>query len=231
MVIMSPQFTEIVDRHATNSRLTPGCQFAVSMFADNKGMNTSAVHSQMFSQFIPESAGIQYRSGADDPVGRIAGFLQGYISQNVYRIGDNEQDSFKGSLFNLPDNGLHNGTVFPDQIQSRLVGLLVGTGSDHNDCGIRNIIIRTRIDLHGTGKCHAMTDIHSFSFRTIMIGIDQYHFRKKLTLHQGKRGRRSHKSAAHYNYLSTVNTHNSDLLSFTLSLFQNQMPDVYTMDR
>lgn len=98
MVIMSPQFTEIVDRHATNSRLAPGCQFAVSMFADNKGMNTSAVHSQMFSQFIPESAGIQYRSGADDPVGRIAGFLQGYISQNVYRIGDNEQDSFKGSL-------------------------------------------------------------------------------------------------------------------------------------
>ena len=116
MVIMSPQFTEIVDRHATDSRLAPGCQFAVSMFADNKSMNTSAVHSQMFSQFIPESAGIQYRSGADDPVGRIAGFLQGYISQNVYRIGNNEQDSFKGSLFDLPDNGLHNGTVFPDQM-------------------------------------------------------------------------------------------------------------------
>lgn len=135
-------------------------------------------------------------------------------------------------IFETNTIGIQDEVVNVDDIvETRLVGLLVGTGGDHNDCGVRNIIISTRIDLHGAGKCHSMTDIHSFSFRTIMIGIDQYHFRKKLTLHQGKRGRRSHKSAAHYNYLSTVNTHNSDLLSFTLSLFQNQMPDVYTMDR
>lgn len=111
MIIVPPHLTEIVQRYSGYIRTAPCRNLTVPVFSHDKSMYTSAVHSQMLSQMILQSGRIQHSSGTNYPFFRITGQFLRRVSQNIYRICNNQKNSFKISFCNFRNNRLENCNV------------------------------------------------------------------------------------------------------------------------
>ena len=72
------------------------------------------------------------------------------------------------------------------KIQSGLIWLLVGSGSDDHNTGIRDIFIISGINLHLAGKRDAVRDIFCLAVSLIIVGVNENDLREQAALHQSK---------------------------------------------
>ena len=204
MVEMSAHLTEFGKGYAADHGTTPCCQFTVTMFTDDEGMNGTVIHTQMLTQLCFQSGRIQNGTGTDNPINRETGQLLCHIGQDIHRIGYDEENALTFPLCDLRNNALKDCHILLNQLQTGLARFLRRTGRNDDDGGIYDIIVRTCINLHRLCEGNAMADIHRLALCTVMIHIDQNHFRKDTTLHQRKCGGRSYKSAANDGHLADV---------------------------
>ena len=126
------------------------------------------------------------------------------IGQDIHRIGYDQKDALIVSLRDLGDNALENPHILVNQIQSRLLRLLIGPGSHNNDRRIHDVIIAPGVNFHLSGKRNPMRNVQRFPFRLISVRIQQYHFREQPALHQAERGCRPNETAAHDCHFSMI---------------------------
>lgn len=65
---IAAHFAYVVQRDAGYVGAAECCDLTIAMLADNKSVDTAAVHTQMLCKLAFEPSGIQYRSRANDAV-------------------------------------------------------------------------------------------------------------------------------------------------------------------
>ena len=196
VVVVAAHLAEIVQRDAGDVGAAPGRNLAVAVLADDEGVDALAVHGQVLAQLILQAGGVQHGAGADDPVLREAGQLDGGIGQDVHRVRHHQQDAAAFPLGDLRDDALEDVQVLVHEVQPGLAGLLACACRDDDDGGIHDVIVGAGIDLHVAHKGDAVADVHGFAFGLGVVCVDQDDLREQLALHQRKGRRRADEAAA-----------------------------------
>ena len=102
---------------------------------------------------------------------REAGELQGRVGQDVYRVGDDEENALKVPFGDLRNDAFIDGYVFMDEIQSCFAWFLIGAGGDDNDGRIGDVIVGSGIDLHLTGEGDPVGDILCLAVGFRFVGV------------------------------------------------------------
>ena len=213
VVVVAPQLAELRQRQSAHIHAAPGRQLAVAVLADDEGVDAAVVHAQVLAQQILQAGGVQNGAGTDDPVLGIARQLDGGGGQNINRVGHDQQDALKAGSGDLRNDAAHDAHVLVDQVQAGLAGLLGGAGGDNDDGRIGDRLIAGGVNLHGAGIGQAVADVHCLALGTVLVRVDEHHFREQSALHQGKGRGGADEAAAHNSHFSHVDHCNSSLLN------------------
>ena len=166
------------------------------MLANNDGVDAAAVHPEVAAQQIFEPGGVQYGARADDLVGRKAGKPLGGQGQNIYRVGDHQQDGLLGILYDLRNDGAENAYVFLYQVQPGLSRLLIGPGGDDHQGAVCKVGIVPGVNFHGPGEGQTVGDVHGLPLGFGTVDVDKDHFGKNTGAHHGVGGGGAYEATA-----------------------------------
>ena len=148
------------------------------MLSQHKSGNIFSIHTTQITQHLVKSSCIQQSSCSEYLVRRVSKFLLRNISQNIQRIGNNNNDRILCVTGNLFHNIVHYIYIFLQQNHavSGISRCNARTCSDHNDLRIRTLLIATHTDI-GIGtvrKCSGMAGIQHLSQCFLLIAV-HYH--------------------------------------------------------
>ena len=169
----APYAGKFIQRDAVHIRTAPHRELAVPVLSCNECMDVLAVHIQLLTDQILESRRIKNRTGSDHPLLRESGFPERHFSQDIHRVRYDHQDAFAFHPFDLRDDPFHDPGILLHQVKPCLPRLLVRPcRDDHHGC-VRDILVCSRMDVHGMSERDAVADIHRLPFSLRLDCIDQ----------------------------------------------------------
>jgi hypothetical protein len=128
-----------VYRNSRNVGNAPGGYFRIPMLTDDIGMDVSSIYMAMLTEKVSKSGAVQDGSGSNHLSMRQAGYFKGHICQQIYGIGHYEDHTLPILLYGSGHNGLKNLHIPLEQINTGFSRLLVDSGRQNDDLGIRTV--------------------------------------------------------------------------------------------
>lgn len=84
----------------------------------------------------------------------------------------------------MGNDRLENGDVLLDQVKTRLAGLLIRAGGNHDNRGVVDVVVIARVDFAGVGERHAVANVKRLAFGAVSVDIDEHDFAEQAALHE-----------------------------------------------
>ena len=145
------------------------------MLTYDKSMHIAGIHVEFFAQEIFDTCRIQNGTDTHNAALGDLNIFQCGIGQDIVGICDDQENRLSVALCDLRNDRFKNIDIFADELHAG-IGLEPGlTGRQYDNAGISQIIVSTRVDVHGFCKRNPVCKIQSHPVRSPCKGIDQDH--------------------------------------------------------
>ena len=168
------------------------------------------VHVALGGDELTHAGGVQQGAGAEDFVGGVVVFGLSKIGDQVHRVGDHDQNGTAGVAGNFGHHRVHHGDVLFRQHPAVVVtGLNAGTGSHHDDGGVRAVGVAAHPDggVGGIGERGGVQSVQHLAQSLVFVGVDHHDLADHALGQDGVQSGAAHHTGANQHQLAFFHTH------------------------